>query len=214
MSAATARLLGPAETGDERIVLHGISWRQYESFLTTLGDRPGIRLAYLEGALEIMSPGVLHEDVKTLVARLVELYALERDVFLEAYGSANFRKKAKKRGVEPDECWCVDGMLRTGRVGEEVQTRECNVPDIAFEVVVTNWKIDKLAIYAGLEVPEVWIWKDRKFLLFALRECGYVPIDRSGVLPDLDFTVLARFARAKSQTDAVRRFRAWLKRNP
>jgi hypothetical protein len=30
--------------------------------------------------------------------------ALERDVPLNGYGSTTFRKRAKERGIDPDEC--------------------------------------------------------------------------------------------------------------
>ena len=36
---------------------------------------------------------------------------------------------------------------------------EDGVPDIAIEVVVTSGLVDKMAVYAGLGVPEVWLWR-------------------------------------------------------
>jgi hypothetical protein len=37
---------------DQRVILDGIDWWQYESFLAIRGDRPGVRVTYLEGQLE------------------------------------------------------------------------------------------------------------------------------------------------------------------
>ena len=138
---------------DQRIVLRGVTWEQYEALLALFGDDPpGIRMAYLEGALEIMSPSRKHETIKKMVARLVELYALERGISLNGLGSTTFRRAAQERGVEPDECYCV---------GEDKE-----FPDIAFEVVLTSGGVNRLAIYAGLGVAEVWLWRTGAFEIY------------------------------------------------
>src|SRR5262245_1215823 len=82
-------------TGDQRIVIHGVSWQAYCTLRDSL-DVPGLRMTFLEGVLEIMSPSREHEDIKTRIARLVELFALERDVPLYGYGSTTFRAEAKE----------------------------------------------------------------------------------------------------------------------
>ena len=46
-----------------------------------------------------------------------------------------------RRGVEPDECYCL------GTLAE--------IPDIAIEIALTSGGIDKLEVYRGLQVPEV-----------------------------------------------------------
>jgi Uma2 family endonuclease len=151
VAAVPLRFLQPSPAegdADERVVLRGISWARYGALLGFLGDEfPGVRVTYLEGALELMSPSRSHESIKTMFARLVEAYAVEAGVDLNGYGSTTFRKRAQQRGVEPDECHSLGPMGK--------------VPDIAFEVVWTSGGIDELAVYAGLGVPEVWLWGRR-----------------------------------------------------
>ena len=77
------------------------------------------------------------------------------------------------------------------------------VPDIAIEVVHTSGGIDKLAIYRGLEVPEVGFFRNCAFELHRLREHGYEPIERSTFLPDLDLAHLATFVDRADHTEAV-----------
>jgi Uma2 family endonuclease len=89
----------PSQQAEQHVVLFGISWQQYESLLTTLGDVPGLRLIYLEGALEILMPSPEHELLKKVIARLLERYAEEVDVPLHGYGSTTFRKEAKAKGA-------------------------------------------------------------------------------------------------------------------
>jgi hypothetical protein len=52
---------------EDRYLTTGVSWQHYEALLTQLGDRPGFRVAYLDGVLEIVSPSLRHEDVKSRI---------------------------------------------------------------------------------------------------------------------------------------------------
>lgn len=182
---------------DQRVILHGLDFRTYCAVRELL-DGPGIRLTYLCGALEIMSPSRRHEDFKKRIARLIELFALERDIALYGYGSTTFRREAAERGLEPDECYCV---------GKDM----VEFPDIALEVVVSSGGIDKLAVYQGLGVREVWFWKNDHFELHAFGTEGFHPLSRSALVPSLDFEALARFALHADQHQALVEYRAFLR---
>ena len=52
-----------AGDGGRRILLSDISWTDYENFLEDFEERPGWRLAFDEGRLEIMPPTIEHERV-------------------------------------------------------------------------------------------------------------------------------------------------------
>lgn len=90
------------------------------------------------------------------------------------------------RGLEADECYTV------GQVPEEV------MPQIAIEVMVSNPLVDKLDVYAGLGIQEVWIWHstDRRLVVHRLHGRRYVEQERSLVLPALDLELLIPFVRA------------------
>ena len=195
--AAPAEFVAPFDPlltrKDQRIVLHGISWQTY-SMLREALDTPGLRMTYLEGALELMSPSPEHELYKTMIARLVEMFAIERDVPLYGYGSTTFRKQAKERGLEPDECYCVGGELR-------------DYPDIAIEVVVTSGGVNKLAVYEGLGVREVWFWIENRFSIHRLGSSGYEAFESSALIPSLDFALLSRFVQRTDQPVAIREYR-------
>ena len=183
-----------AEDADQRVILHGVSWERYEALVALLGDDfPGLRVTYCEGALELMSPSRSHESIKKTFARLIETYATEMEIELEGYGSTTFRKGAKERGAEPDECYTV------GVMGE--------IPDIAFEVVSTSGGLDKLTVYQGLGVPEVWFWEAGAITLHRLGPEGYREASGSRFLPDLDVAELVRFLDLPTQTRAARAYR-------
>ena len=192
-SAAAARAGTAPVDADQRVVIHGVPWRTYLAIRELL-DSPGLRMTYIEGTLELMTPSPLHELRKTTIARLLELFATERDIPLNGYGSTTFRREAKERGLEPDECYVLGGELR-------------DFPDLALEIVVTSGGIEKLAVYAGLGVREVWFFEDESIRLFQLIGGAYQSIAASELVPGLDLEVLLRFATREDQHQAIREYR-------
>jgi len=184
-------------TFDQRVILHGVTWDQYEAVLAMRGDASGVRIAYLVGELELMSPSRDHESIKTCIARLVEAYAEERGLRLDGFGSMTLRDRPKERGVEPDECYEVDGPKE--------------LPDFAIEVVWTSGGVDKLEIYRAFGVREVWIWRDDRIEVHALGGEGYRRVARSEILPGLDLAAVGALATRADQTGAVREFRRGLR---
>ncbi len=79
--------------------------------------------------------------------------------------------------------------------------------------MITSGNIDKLEIYQGLGITEVWFWERGQFFLHYLRGDKYEPLFRSKLLPDLDISLLTDCVRPSEQFDAVMDFRDAL-RNP
>lgn len=78
--------------------------------------------------------------------------------------------------------------------------------------IETSGTIDKLSVYAGLEVPEVWFWKNQRLSIFVLGDEGSAETGRSRLLPERDVAELAWFVqREGDQTTVVRAWRAWLR---
>jgi hypothetical protein len=72
--------------------------------------------------------------------------------------------------------------------------------------------IDKLEVYAGLEVPEVWFWENEQLAPYKLVGESYEPCERSVLLPTLDLVQLSQIVReADDQSSAVRRYRDLLR---
>jgi Uma2 family endonuclease len=184
---------------EQRFVLHRVPWAMYVALRDALDDQGGLKMTYLQGELELMSPSGLHEDAKKIIARLIEVWATERDVDLRGFGGTTFRNELTQRGLEPDECYKL-GALREG-----------DIPDIAIEIIVTSGLVDKMAVYAGLGVSEVWTWRPdaSAITVHRLIDGAYVAQAHSNVLADLDLAVLARFIQpGENQTRLARAYRA------
>jgi Uma2 family endonuclease len=146
-----------------------------------------------------MTPSRTHELHKKTIARLVELYAFLREIPLIGYGSTTFQHEAKDRSAEPDQCYRVGSLMKEGEL-----------PDIVLEVIHTNPILDKLYVYQGFGVPEVWLFRNGAFELYRLANDAYESIERSGFLPELDFALVARLAVREDQHEALRDLRALL----
>jgi Uma2 family endonuclease len=179
---------------DQRVTLQDVSWADFEMILSIRGDKGGVRMTYLDGVLELMSPSIDHEGIKTVIGRLLEIYALEMGIPLNGFGSWTLKRAVRARALEPDECYSV-GVGRPAR------------PDLAIEVIWTSGGIDKLEVYRGLGVGEVWMWRDGVIEIHVLVGEQYERRERSVVFPNLDLVELASFINPEDQTGAVRRYR-------
>ncbi|MDF2387466.1 Uma2 family endonuclease [Nostoc ellipsosporum NOK] len=195
---------------EERFISSDVSWESYESLLAKLENNSHYRVNYLDGILEIVSPSIRHEKIKTNLGMLLERFFYSKRIRFVPMGSSTFKNKAKKAGAEPDECYCI---------GEEKK-----VPDLAIEVVLTSGSVSKLEIYRRLGVAEVWFWERNQFKLYHLRDnsqtelatvypdtCGYEALSQSEILPELDISLLERCLTISDSIQAIDEFEQGLK---
>lgn len=192
--AAALREHDDTSDADQIVILHDVSWEDYERVLDIRGDKSAPRIAYLEGELEIMSPSKDHEQIKSFIGRLLEAWCMDRGMELTPFGSWTLKRKAKKRGAEADECYIF---------GTEPRDR----PHLAIEVEWTRGGLDKLQIYEKLGVDEVWIWRKGVIETYVLAGEEFEQVQRSRVLPDLDLELLTSMLGRDTLTQAVLDFR-------
>ena len=187
---------------EDRYLTTGVSWHQYEALLVQLGDRPGFRVTYLDGVLEIVSPSLRHEDTKSRIGDLLLIYFLETDTEYYPKGSTTFWQQERQGGTEADESYCIG--------------TDKALPDLAIEVIVTSGGLNRLEVYSRLQGPEVWFWHHDGFSLYHLREetssafiqtYGYEEIVHSELLPHLDVDLLAAYVRHPNPLTAAKEFR-------
>ena len=82
-------------------------------------------------------------------------------------GSTTFRREDLERGFEPDACFYVQNeehVRGKPRIGLNVDPP----PDLVIEVDITSPPLDKLPIYAQIDVPEVWRCDGERLTIFEL----------------------------------------------
>jgi Uma2 family endonuclease len=199
----------------ERLVLNAVTWKEYSRLLQLLGPRP-LRLTFDRGTLEIMTLAPEHERLKHLLRRMLESIAEELGIALAGFGSMTCRRKSKRRGLEPDECYWISNEASV-RGKDRIDLRRDPPPDLAIEVDVTHSSLDRLSIYAGLGVREVWRLEEQSLTIYVLQENSkYLPLDSSSTFHGLKSADLMTFLALRSQEDEtsiVRRCREWTRKN-
>jgi Uma2 family endonuclease len=201
----------------QRMVLQNIDWPTYRRLLRAFDERPGIRLTYDRGSLEIRTLTFGHESWGHLLGRLVVALTEELNLPIAGGGSTTLRRRKQRRGLEPDECyWIASEPLVRGK--KRLDLRVDPPPDLAIEVDVTRSSLDRLGIYAALGIPEVWRF-DGQGLTFQVLGAGgrYGVQGASRCFPRVTPADLLRFLALRGQADenaVVRQFRAWVRQQP
>lgn len=194
------------------LVVPGVEWDQYENLVRQL-DRPGVRISYEEGRLEVVSPGTEHERYKETLSDLVRAFSEEAGLPLEKLGSTTWKSARVQRGIEPDASFYVPNAHRVaGRLSLDLEHDP--PPDLAVEIDTTNESLGKLSIYAALGVPEIWRYDCLHLHMYRLDAGRYEAIDHSEALPGLTATLLEEFlelARTETQTRLLHQFRQRLR---
>ena len=184
----------PLSDSSQCITLYDVSWEKFEAIESALEGFADVRLVYLDGTLDIMTPlSDEHEDGKSTIGRLLELYFIEKDIRSYARGSKTIGNIGLGGRKEPDESYNL-----------EIKK---DIPDLVIEVVVTSGGVNVLEIYRRIQVPEVWFWQKGKLSLYCLREQQYAQVEQSELLPELDLALLVKCANMPDQYDAILEFR-------
>jgi len=174
-----------APRGESRIMIHGVGWEGYELLLKVIGDRPSPRLAYLNGDVELMSPGSTHETLGERFGWIIYEIAMGLELPCQPAGQTTYRRQDVERGIEGDETFYLANEARV-RDNQEINLEVDPPPDLAIEVEITRPAANRLAIYAGLMVPEVWICDGQSLRFLRLSpEGSYDQVEMSEAIPGL-----------------------------
>jgi Uma2 family endonuclease len=199
---------------EDRVLLHGVEWDEYESVLEQVGDRH-IFVTYDGRSLEVMSPSPEHDNASEALSRVIHIVSEELDVPIRSLGSTTFREEDLEKGLEPDKCFYTRNEAKI-RGKKRLDLRRDPPPDLAIEVEITQRLLDREAIYAALRVPELWRYDGSQLRVFTLVRGKYRQRQRSPTFPDLPLEQVVRWLREgenAEETAWARQVRAWVCRN-
>jgi Uma2 family endonuclease len=178
------------------ILVDAMTWREFKATEQLL-DRPGVRLSFLDGVLEIRHmPGEQHETIKERIGALLELYLLQLGIDYTPTGSMTLESESGLVKREADKSYKL-GAHRSQ-------------PDLVIEVIVTSGGINKLEAYRRLNIPEVWFWENGQLDIYLLSTEATAPsYDRSAtskLLPRLDIPQFLTCVNMAKHIDAIRAF--------
>jgi Uma2 family endonuclease len=168
---------------EQRSLLYNITWETYERLLAER-EWPGPRIAYDKGALEIRTVYKGHESPNWILARLVQITAVETRGDFDAAGSMTLKRKDLGIGVEPDASFYFrHASLVRGR--DEIDVTVDPPPELVIEVDITRSSLPKLPIFAAIGIAEVWRYDGERVFFHALEGDAYRLIEKSWVLPPM-----------------------------
>lgn len=194
-------------------ILPETSWAFYEQFLEEYNERR-IPHSYVNGELRITSPSFRHETSKRRITRLIDVLTEELDIPRRSLGSVLLRSAFKEKGAEPDEGYMLanEAALR-GRLDYDPETDP--PPDLLIEIDITSPSLNRLAVYAALGVPEVWVYDGRALHVKLLqKDETYRESESSAAFPFLpmaEFQGWIEKAFEADETTWIRSFREWVR---
>ncbi len=200
MTDAPVPLADYVPRADRFVVMRVGKWEAYAALLGHRGERSRPRMAYLDGALQLMSPSTDHERIRRALGHFVFAYCESKRIDCTPTGSWTHSDESEEAGLEPDESFLF-GDDPAGRPHA----------DLAIEVIWTSGGLEKLEIYRRLRVPEVWFWEDDAISVHVLGAEGYVRAERSTCLPDLDLALVCRLVPVQPLSAAVQQLREALR---
>ena len=215
MSAVLSTDLSPVvPTAGSYFVLDDVSWEFYEQTLEELQESH-VRISYDNGRMVLMSPLLpKHEWAKSRIGRMIEMATLQWNIPVYSLGQTTWKSKAARKGLEADECYYIQNEPKV-RSRDDLDLRRDPPPDLAVEVDVTHHPIDRLKIYAGLKVNEIWLYDGKGVEFLKLGRGGrYRPIARSEALPRLTPADIERYLGmfgTAGETNIFKAYQDWLR---
>jgi Uma2 family endonuclease len=169
--------LAPGST----VSIHNLSWQDFETLLTDLGENRNTRIAYYQGTLEIMSPLAIHERPHRIIAYILTTLLELQGRDWEDFGSTTL-KRPEVAGIEPDTCFYIqNAALVQGCINLNLDRYP--PPDLAIEADATS--ITVISAYQAMRVPEIWVYRNHTLKIHLLQGDRYVESSISPTFPDL-----------------------------
>ena len=203
--------LSPPEQVAQRVILDNISWETYQRLMAERGERPKPRFAYDRGRLEVMVTSYQHENLKHMIATLVELLAGELEMDIEAAASTTFQCEDLAQGFEPDASFYIQRAAHI-RGQKQIDLHTDPPPELVIEIDITHPSLNKVPIFAGLDIPEVWRFHKESFTIYVLKGGAYQTQSSSELFPGVtgeDVTRLIGDSQQMKRTGWLRSVREW-----
>jgi Uma2 family endonuclease len=206
----------------QSLMMTEVRWAEYERLLE-LREQSGIHaeINYLQGQLEIMTHGNIHERFKGLLGRIVSTLCVELQIPMVIGGNCTVQREDLDRGFEPDE-WFYIGLTATSMM-EPTAKRSLNFltdppPSLAIEIEISQRIVDRIDLYAAIGIPELWRFDGSRFGIWSLESSRtYLPAQASRYFPGVSVSAIAGCVVDMTTVDdaaRLRRFGEWIRTLP
>ena len=196
----------------QRLLLHNVSWSEFEAILDELGEERSTRIAYDNGLLELMVPLPEHEATKEIIGDLLKALLEELDIEFLTLGSTTFKNAEMLRGIEPDQCFYIQHEAAV-RGKKRLDLSVDPPPDLALEIDITSRTHPET--YAALGVPELWRRVDQEIRIYQLQAGRYVEVSESPTFPgwslQAEIPAYVEQSQTQGRNRTMRAFRRWVR---
>ncbi|MEH2393177.1 MAG: Uma2 family endonuclease [Nostoc sp.] len=178
-------------------------WQNYQVLSQQLGDRSSPRIKYRPGEILLMAPLPEHGRDASLLADIAKVLLDRLEQRYDSFTPITMNLP-EISGIEPDYCFYIENWRAV--VGKKRMDWQSAPPDLAIEIDVTSYT--NINDYLPSRVPEVWILKSNRLLIYRLLLESYV-LTESSYFPNVREIVQQCLQIANEQTTSE--IISWLK---
>jgi Uma2 family endonuclease len=158
------------------------TWSEYQALIEQRGDSANPRLKYRQGEILLMSPLPKHGREANAIADLIKVLLDHLGQKYEAFTPMTM-DLPEIIGIEPDYSFYIDNWpVAIGK--DRIDWNTEAPPDLALEIDVTSYT--DVNDYLPYRVPEVWIYKRNKLMIYTLETDSYKLVSSSRYFPNLN----------------------------
>jgi Uma2 family endonuclease len=164
--------------------------------------------------IEMAPLGAGHGRQNTVIAQVVSLYAMVRNLRVAGFTNCSFYK-AGVRGCQPDVAFYIGADFQLPpQDNSPIDIDEFGPPALAIEIGASSFKDDlgaKRLLYERLGVQEYWVVNvaERQVVAFAVADNRSGEIQTSEILPGLEISLVEETL-SRSQTEDDSALMRWL----
>ncbi|MEH2425507.1 MAG: Uma2 family endonuclease [Nostoc sp.] len=146
------------------------NWQDYQVLSQQLGDRSSPRIKYRTGEILLMAPLPEHGRDVSLLADIAKVLLDHLEQRYDSFTPITM-SLPEISGIEPDYCFYIENWRAV--VGKKrIDWQSDPPPDLAIEIDVISYT--DINDYLPYRVPEVWILKSNRLLIYRLLLETYV----------------------------------------
>ena len=145
------------------------TWQEYQNLCQQRGDGSIPRMKYRDGEVLLMSPLPVHGRDANLIADIVKALLDHNGREYDAFTPVTM-ELPEESGIEPDYCFYIDNWEAVSGK-KRIDWKNDPPPDLVVEIDVTSYS--DVEDYLPYRVPEVWLFKKQKLLIYQLQGREY-----------------------------------------
>jgi Uma2 family endonuclease len=191
-----------------------VTWKEYQSLCEHRGDGASPRIKYRNGEVLLMSPLPIHGRDVDLLADVVKALLDHDERDYDSFTPITMTI-AEESGIEPDHCFYINHWEAVSGK-ERIDWEQDPPPDLVIEIDVTSYS--NVDDYLPYRVPEVWMFRKRKLMIYQLEGDRYCLKEESLYFPGIDLVSIVDRARKiaydRNTSAAIRDLKKQLDQRP